>query len=204
MLRPPQRLRKLIWDKLEPHLNDINTVIIIPDGELTRLPWAALPGREPDSVLLEDYAIATAENGQQLYARLTDPDTSGTGLFAVGGVAYDKNATKPSDEAILLAASNGTGPQRTRGPAMDERPKWDYLAGTAKETQAIKDLWGLHDDLQGVKRLAGQRNGPTRGNAQQPLHPPGPHMASLPTRSSVPCSGTMWAVSSCSVVDRNW
>ena len=73
---PGRRLRGLIWEKLEPHLNGIETVVIIPDGEMTRLPWAALPGREPDTVLLEDYAIATAENGQQLYARLTDPDTS--------------------------------------------------------------------------------------------------------------------------------
>ena len=45
----------LFWEPLERQLAaDTATVWIAPDGDLTRLPWAALPGRKPDGVLLED------------------------------------------------------------------------------------------------------------------------------------------------------
>jgi CHAT domain-containing protein len=138
---PGQRLRELIWEKLESYLEGIRTVVIIPDGELTRLPWTALPGRNPGTHLLEDYAIAIAENGQQLYARLTDPDISGDGLLLVGGASYDKSPTGPSASEWLLASADDTLPQRTRGPAMEERPSWGYLTGTEQEVAAVEDLW---------------------------------------------------------------
>lgn len=64
---PSAVLRELIWDKLEPCLEEIDTVIIIPDGDLNRLPWAALPGRNEGTYLIHDYAITTASYGQQLY-----------------------------------------------------------------------------------------------------------------------------------------
>jgi CHAT domain-containing protein/Tfp pilus assembly protein PilF len=138
---PRRRLRKLIWEKLDRRLEGIQTVVIIPDGELTRMPWAALPGRKPDTYLLEDYAIAIAENGQQLYARLIDPGISGDGLLLVGGVSYDKNPTAPSAPESLLASTDDALPQRTRGPAMEERPSWDYLAGSEQELAGVRDLW---------------------------------------------------------------
>jgi CHAT domain-containing protein len=126
---------------LEPELENIQTVVIIPDGALTRLPWAALPGRKPDTYLLEDYAIAIAENGQQLYARLTDPDVSGDGLLLVGGVRYDKSPTTPSATETLLASADDVASPRTRGPAMGERPSWKYLAGSEQEVAGVRDLW---------------------------------------------------------------
>ena len=54
-------------NKIEPHLVGCSTVIIIPDGDLCFLPWPALPGREPGTYLLEDYAPATVPRSQQLY-----------------------------------------------------------------------------------------------------------------------------------------
>ena len=36
---------KLVWERVEPHLAGCSTVIVIPDGDLCFLPWAALPGR---------------------------------------------------------------------------------------------------------------------------------------------------------------
>jgi CHAT domain-containing protein/Flp pilus assembly protein TadD len=136
-----KRLRQLIWDKLEPHLDSIQTVIIIPDGELTRLPWAALPGGRPDTFLLEEYAIALADNGQQLYARLTDPGILGDGLLLVGGVSYDKSPTAPSGPERLRASIDRGGPQRTRGPMLEQRPSWAYLSGSEREVADVRDLW---------------------------------------------------------------
>jgi CHAT domain-containing protein/Flp pilus assembly protein TadD len=138
---PGQPLRRLIWEKLEPHLNGIQTVVVIPDAELTRLPWAALPGRKPDTYLLEDYAIAIAGNGQQLYARLTDPDISSDGLLLVGGVSYDESPTAPSSKQTVLTSADRIEPSRTRGPAMQGRPSWVFLAGSEQEVAGVRDLW---------------------------------------------------------------
>src|SRR5262249_45105574 len=53
-----ETLRRLVWEKLAPHLpSGTDTVYVSPDGALTRLPWSALPGRAPASILLEEYAV---------------------------------------------------------------------------------------------------------------------------------------------------
>src|SRR5262249_32507189 len=40
---PQFRLRRLVWERLEPHLRGCKTIILIPDQTLTQIPWAALP-----------------------------------------------------------------------------------------------------------------------------------------------------------------
>src|SRR5262249_31582638 len=54
---PGAELRRLLWQPLEEHLQGIQTVLISPDRELARIPWAALPGAKPGSYLLEDHAL---------------------------------------------------------------------------------------------------------------------------------------------------
>src|SRR5207248_8230272 len=59
-MEPGSRLRELVWDKITPHLGDAKTVLVSPDGPLTGLPFAALPGAKPGTFLIEDgYAFAT-------------------------------------------------------------------------------------------------------------------------------------------------
>ena len=53
-----QALREKLWLPLEAHLAGATTVLISPDGDLGKLPFAALPGKEPGSYLLEDYTLA--------------------------------------------------------------------------------------------------------------------------------------------------
>src|SRR5262249_28956307 len=55
----PTRLRELVWKKVEDVLPaGTATVYLSADGELSRVPFAALPGRKPGTVLLEDYTLA--------------------------------------------------------------------------------------------------------------------------------------------------
>ncbi len=55
---PAQALRRLIWDPVEPHLDGITSVLVSPDGALGQVPLAALPGKEPNSYLIEERSIA--------------------------------------------------------------------------------------------------------------------------------------------------
>jgi tetratricopeptide (TPR) repeat protein len=56
----PARVRELVWAKVRKQLPEqVKVVYLCPDLALCRVPWAALPGDKPGTVLLEDYALAT-------------------------------------------------------------------------------------------------------------------------------------------------
>ena len=148
--QPERFLRQKLWDKIEPHLAGCSTVIIIPDGDLCFLPWPALPGREPGTCLLEDYAIATAPSGHQLYAMLTEPRSTGGKMLLAGAVSYDAQPVGPAVPAsptVAKQAADKAGPtdvlltERTRSPAIKTKTAWVALPGTEKEIDEIRSLW---------------------------------------------------------------
>ena len=139
-------LRVLLWDKIEPHLDGCSRVVIIPDGSLHFLPWAALPGKRPGTYLIEDYAIATASYGQQLYGLLREEPSLPSGdLLALGGADYNQRlAQGPPPEERPASTENGTR-ARTREPAMTDRPHWAYLDGSREEVESVSGLWQASD-----------------------------------------------------------
>ncbi|MGC8643993.1 MAG: CHAT domain-containing tetratricopeptide repeat protein [Isosphaeraceae bacterium] len=66
------------------------TLVIVPDGLLTAIPWAALPGEQPGTFLIEQYALACAPHApfvlDLLTSRRREPMGQGT-FLAVGGMA---------------------------------------------------------------------------------------------------------------------
>jgi CHAT domain-containing protein len=137
-------LRRLVWEPLARQFApDTTTVVLALDGHLTAVPWAALPGDKPGTVLLEQFALATVPHAPFLLDRLTAPapptDDRGI-LLALGGVAYDQ-APKPLE---------------------DEQTKIDLLAARLAETtrsrgDGWRELPGTLDELNTVTMLAGAR-----------------------------------------------
>jgi CHAT domain-containing protein len=150
------RLRRLLWDPLAEKLAaGTEAVYLAPDGALTRLPWAALPGRRPGTALLEDYTIGIVEHGPHLLAALrrphSPPDHAGT-LLAVGGVRYDDTpASTPPPKGDLLVQHK---PDREGWAG-----HWNSLAGSARELQLVRAAAGnrpvtvLDGTAAGVARL---------------------------------------------------
>ncbi len=136
-----RRLRSLIWEKIEPHLTDCRTVIVIPDQAMTRLPWSALPGKEPGSVLLDQYAIATAPHGQGVLELLTrnEGPTIDPRLLLLGGADYNRSSIGDKARPTVLATSESRGRAATR----DTRPggRWPVLPGTVGEIEELRTLW---------------------------------------------------------------
>jgi CHAT domain-containing protein/tetratricopeptide (TPR) repeat protein len=101
-------LRHLVWEPLARHVPPgTTTVNVSPDGLLTAIPWGALPGEQPGTVLLEHYAFATVPHAPFVLDVLTAPspwtDDRGT-LLAVGGIAQDlPGAAEELDAVIRLA-----------------------------------------------------------------------------------------------------
>ncbi|HEV3144657.1 MAG TPA: CHAT domain-containing tetratricopeptide repeat protein [Gemmataceae bacterium] len=106
--------RRLVWDQLAQHISaGARTIYLSPDGDLARVPWAAVPGSKPDSILLEEYAggIAVVPHGPFLLEELKF-----TNEYAGAG------------SALLLGDVNyGTA-------------KWPALPGTAREISALQSI----------------------------------------------------------------
>jgi CHAT domain-containing protein len=129
-------LRRRLWQPLEKTFPaQTRTVLVAPDAALTGLPWAALPGGRPDTVLLEEYALATLPNGQLLLDLLRAPaggKRQGGLLLAAGGIDYDGAA-----DPARLAAAQGLARAAATGK---DQALWPALPGTRQELQAVRHL----------------------------------------------------------------
>lgn len=122
-------LHRLLWQPQAAHLQDIKTVLISPDGVLSRLPWAALPGKERDAVLADDYALAIVPVPQLLLATGRGRPR-GTDCLLVGEVDFGAGPAAPRPQP-----SGGTPPP---GATM---PKFSPLPGTSFEVDAVAKLY---------------------------------------------------------------
>jgi CHAT domain-containing protein len=138
------RVRDLLWARIAPLFPaNTRTAFLSADGYLARLPWCALPGSKPDSVLLEEFdgGIATVPHGLFLVDQLhpwpmelaARPKTDG--LLALGNVAF------------------GAVPS----------PRYPALPGTAAELRALTPLASGTPTL-----LDGERATPDRLAAELP------------------------------------
>jgi CHAT domain-containing protein/tetratricopeptide (TPR) repeat protein len=140
-------VRRRVWEPLARHFPPgTTTVIIVPDGPLTAIPWAALPGDRPGTVLLEQYALATVPHAPFLLDRLTAPPRPQGQedlVLAVGGVDYDQ-APRPLDDAAVrteLLALRPAETERGRGPG-GAGEGWKNLPGTSREVEAMAQRAG--------------------------------------------------------------
>jgi CHAT domain-containing protein len=90
---PAVELRNRIWAPLESDLADAKAILISPDGALTRLPFAALPGKKAGAYLLEEQSIAVIPVPQLMPEMLATPKTDPTAkeapsLLVLGNVDY--------------------------------------------------------------------------------------------------------------------
>ena len=161
---PERTLRKELWDPIEPHLAGCTTVIVIPEDALTMVPWAALPGRNPATYLVEDYALATAGHLEQIQGLLGREPAQGEARLLVGGVAYDQTPA--------VVAETKARPRR--GPALvDERMlKWEPLPGHARRDR--RDCAGCPDGRFGrsARGRQGERAGAPPRAAARAVRPP--------------------------------
>jgi tetratricopeptide (TPR) repeat protein/CHAT domain-containing protein len=142
-----QLLRERIWQPLEAALGDATTVLVSPDGALGRLPFGALPGKQPGSYLVEDYNLALVPVPQLIPSMVADVGRRELDkeILLLGGVDYDSR-----DEDDEATATRPTAPVRPwqRRPAdalalraVAGESRWQFLAGSDSEVGFIGDLY---------------------------------------------------------------
>jgi CHAT domain-containing protein len=131
---PGADLRRLVWDKLQPHLQGAKTILISPDGVTARFPWMALPGEKPGTYLIDDVAIAVVPVPRMLPEMLARSNSGPGGqraapsLLLVGDVDFGADPGKSLPDLVssnLVAARGG------------QTLHWQSLPGTRDEVAAI-------------------------------------------------------------------
>jgi len=159
---------RLVWEPLARELPvGTTTVYLAPDGELAFLPWAALPGSKPGTVLLEDLTIALVPHGRFLLEQLKYPTHVAAGketVLALGDVDYGparQDGYKPlpgtAAEVRQVFAVSGT---RAKKELTKERATWEALKESLPKARyahlATHGFFNLDALLQEQKRVERQ------------------------------------------------
>jgi CHAT domain-containing protein/Tfp pilus assembly protein PilF len=137
----PRAVRDRVWEPIRKALPaGVKVVYVAPDAALTGLPWAALPGDKPGTVLLEELAVAVVPHGPALLDALWPADPTRrrtTGLLAVGGVAYSDEPVREHGWSAVAALARS----RTRGEVPTDpskAPVWGDLPGARGEAEQVR------------------------------------------------------------------
>jgi len=161
------RLRAMLWEPLVKSIAGAKTVLLSTDGALGRLPFGALPGREPGKYLIEEQRLAMIPVPQLLPTLINAEGKRAVSqeLLLLGDVDYDA-AGEAGGEPAKKKQPRRPGEQRSadtqRAPADDRL--FDPLANTAGEIAAIQTLYaGLYETkLDDPYALVGRQAGETR------------------------------------------
>jgi tetratricopeptide (TPR) repeat protein len=138
-------LARRLWRPIFEHLpRDTRTLYLSPDSDLTRLPWVALPGAAPNTVLLDDYegGVGIVPHGPFLLGQLrkerAGDDRQGR-VLAVGNVAYGPEPGEGAERFWKELRWSGSELRHLRAAAGD-RPVAAYDREGATAEAVIKTL----------------------------------------------------------------
>jgi CHAT domain-containing protein/tRNA A-37 threonylcarbamoyl transferase component Bud32 len=126
------RVGGLLWEPIAHALAPGTEIVYLAaDGELAHLPWAALPGRQPGTVLLEDLAIASVPHGAYLLEKLKyEPRYAGKELvLALGDIDPGNGVdhlgrSREMQSVIAAAGARDRKVLRTAEATPDELRNW--------------------------------------------------------------------------------
>jgi CHAT domain-containing protein len=87
-------LRRALFDPLRPFLNKTKDLIIAPDGEISTLPFQAIPsGKDSTSFLIDDYHIMYISTARDLL-RFNPTMKHGSDALVAADPDFDLNTNK--------------------------------------------------------------------------------------------------------------
>lgn len=132
--RVADRLRELLWDPIEPHVTEVETVFVSPERFLGVLPFETL--QSADGIfLIERHAFVYTQDVLGLPAAGGGPDSDFGSLLAVGGVDFGNRSEHVPEPVAQLSRGSFDG-------------YWGRLPATTYEAQVAVDL---HTDLFGAE-----------------------------------------------------
>ncbi|APZ93237.1 photosystem I assembly protein Ycf3 [Fuerstiella marisgermanici] len=134
-----QKLRDQLWEPFFDFIADKTLILISPDGLLGRVPFAALPGHDPERYLIEDHRISIIPVPQLLptYVGRSKLPPVERELLLVGDVDYDGKSK--SDPISLVESQRPRRPWERSG--QEGRRSWSHLSETRLEVDSIGGVY---------------------------------------------------------------
>jgi CHAT domain-containing protein/tetratricopeptide (TPR) repeat protein len=140
-------LRRLIWDRLVPHLAEASRVFIVPDGAVSLVSFSALPVGQRSYLLDRATVIHYLSAERDLVPRAVDPSRVGQGLLAMGGPAFDDptlfRAGRIQPRSISRPSTTPSDSVRSGAPVCENVQAMSFspLKGTLEEVRELSNLW---------------------------------------------------------------
>ncbi|MGA2259690.1 MAG: CHAT domain-containing protein, partial [Thermoguttaceae bacterium] len=98
-----KRLRRLVWDRIEPEVAGVRLCIVCPDGQLGRVPLSSLPGNKHGEYLLHKWLFVRTLHPYLFVAdRLSEETSEPSGqALLVGNVDFDINPYRPMTAKVV-------------------------------------------------------------------------------------------------------
>ncbi|MFI5371676.1 MAG: CHAT domain-containing protein [Candidatus Eisenbacteria bacterium] len=125
------QVRVRVWDPLRSRAGDARVVLVVPDGALQRVPFAALPVH--GGFLVERGPATQVLSAERDLVTDAAPPAAGRGLLAVGGPAFDAMPAHPV----------GDGHDRGAGSACEafRSLRFESLPGARREAETVAAAW---------------------------------------------------------------
>ena len=144
-----EELRRTVWDPVARHLGAAQQLLIVPDGTLNLVTFAALPLGEARYLIEQGHAFHYLSSERDVLAprsdakgggllALSNPDFDDRKLFAALGLPQARTTSAPEERTA--AAFRGSRSACGTFPSMRFGP----LPATALETGEIIRVWGEH------------------------------------------------------------
>jgi CHAT domain-containing protein len=132
------QLSHLVLKPLLPHLSGSRQWFFSPDGELNRVPFAALPApQQPGRPLAQAVQLRLLTTGREL-VRLQQPPLAGNAALVMANPNYNRPGAKPTPTARSVSVA--TGPQRRSAELGSSQ--WTPLPASEREGQQVASLLG--------------------------------------------------------------
>ena len=115
-----------LWAPLAPVLDDTSRVLVIPDGSLAAVPFAALPQAD-GRYLLEDFYTGYLDRANDLL--LPGSEVEASGALILGGVDFDAGGSDDEEDTDIRSAL---------APCVEA---FDPLPGTVREAEDLARRW---------------------------------------------------------------
>jgi len=125
-----------VLDPLAGSTRGVNSLFLSPDGELNRVPFAALPAPGSSQLLSEALQLRLLTTGRELLDLQNAPNTKASPALVVANPAFDRT---PGSLRAPVQLASAASQQRS---ADFGSQRWAPLPGTATEGAAIAQLTG--------------------------------------------------------------
>lgn len=132
---------QLLLKPLQQATAGAKTWFVSPDGELNRLPFAALQVPGGKGYLAEAVDLRLLTTGRELLDLQQPKPSAKSAALVVADPAYDRSGSSVST-AVASKDRDGSSDGRKRSSDLPEQLKWDPLPATAQEGETVKALTG--------------------------------------------------------------